>query len=222
MATDARGNLYVVDAGSQKIKKFSPEGRPLFAFGTVGVPKGNDEADGKWTAPSGVAVDSKGNIYVSDSGNSRIEKYDAQGKFLVKWGVQGAQDSQFSKPGVLAVDKQDRLYVADVGNNRVQRFRFEAQGAPVYDGQWGGDGHEPGQFDRPYGLCLDKDGNSYVADFGNHRVQKFDPSGRLIYTLGKFGAQDGEFDSPVAVAVDGSGALFVGDWGNNRIEKFGP
>ncbi len=68
----------------------------------MGVPLGNDEAKGKWTHPAGVAADAKGNIYVSDQGNNRIQKFDAKGKFLLKWGVQGRQDGQLNAPAALA------------------------------------------------------------------------------------------------------------------------
>ncbi len=216
------GDALVVDAWNQKVKKFAADGKLLLAFGTVGAPLGNNEADGKWTHPAGVAADAKGNIYVSDQGNNRIQKFDAKGKFLLKWGVAGRQDGQLNTPGALAMDGQDRLYVADLGNNRIQRFLCADSGPPVFDGTWGQDGRDPGEFNKPYGLCVDNQGNFYVTDYGNHRVQKFDASGRLVYAFGSFGNKEGELDSPVAVAVDAQGAVFVSDFGNNRIEKFVP
>lgn len=222
VATDAQGNVYVADCWNQRIQKFSPEGKLLLAFGKKGSPWGYDEADGLFLYPYGVAVDSKGNIYVSDYNNTRIQKFDAKGKFVLKWGVEGRQDGQFSKPGTLVMDKQDRLWVCDVGNNRIQRFRFDAAGKPVFDGQWGKEGTKPGEFDRPYGLAVAKDGSFYVADFGNHRIQKFDPSGKVVSILDAYGSGDGELDSPIALAVDDSGALYVSDWGNNRIQKLLP
>jgi tripartite motif-containing protein 71 len=220
--TDAQGNVYVADAWNQRIQKFSRDGNLLLVVGAKGAPFGNDEAKGKFVFPYGVAVDSKGNIYVSVYNNNRLHKFDAKGKFVLMWGVEGRQDGQFSKPGALAMDKQDRLYVADVGNNRVQRFTFDSDGKPSFDGQWGKDGKEPGEFDRPYGLCVDKDGSFFVADYGNHRVQKFDASGRVQFIYDKYGSEEGALDQPVAVAVDGSGSIFVSDLGNKRIVKLTP
>ncbi len=222
VTTDAQGSIYIADCWNHRIVKLSSDGKFLLAFGKKGGPWGYDEGDGQFLYPSGVAVDAKGNIYVSDLNNNRLQKFDAKGKFLLKWGVEGRQDGQFSKPGALVMDKQDRLWVADVGNDRVQRFTFDSEGKPVFDGQWGKEGYEPGEFDRPYGLTVDKDGSFYVADFGNHRIQKFDAKGRLQYVYDKPGSGDGEVDSPIALAVDDGGVLYVSDWGNNRIQKLLP
>ena len=101
---------------------------------------------GEWAsdAPGGGSRGTRrGNIYVSDQGNNRIQKFDAKGKFLLKWGVQGRQDGQVNAPAALAMDSQDRLYVADLGNNRIQRFRCDGACQPVFDGMWGQDGRDP-------------------------------------------------------------------------------
>jgi len=222
VTTDTRGNIYVADCWNHRIQKFSRDGKVHLTFGKKGGPWGDDEGDGLLLYPYSVAVDSQGNMYVSDYNNNRLQKFNSRGKFVLKWGVEGRQDGQFNHPGALVMDKQDRLWVADVGNNRVQRFRFDRAGRPVFDGQWGKEGVEPGEFDRPYGLAVDKDGNFYVADFGNHRVQKFDSRGRLQYLFDKYGSGDGELDSPMALAVDDTGVLYVSDWGNNRLQKFLP
>jgi DNA-binding beta-propeller fold protein YncE len=220
VTTDASGNIYVVDTWNHRVEKFSRDGRFLLTFGSKGGPWGYDEAPGKFVYPYGVAVDSKGNILVSDFNNNRIHKFDNRGKFVLMWGIEGRQDGQFSHPAGVAIDKQDRLYVADLGNDRVQRFAFNEKGQAVFDGKWGEEGTDPGQFDRPYSVCVDQEGNFYVSDFGNHRIQVFSPSGSLLYICGKRGSGDGELESPLGAAVDGKGALWVLDWGNNRLQEF--
>ena len=222
VTTDREGNIYVVDCWGQRIEKFSPTGKFLLAFGQQGKPFGYDDAPGKFVYPYGVAVDSKGFIYVSDFNNNRVHKFDAKGKFVIMWGIQGRQDGQFSNPAGLAIDSKDRLYVCDLGNDRVQRFTFDEQGKAGFDGKWGESGTDPGQFDHPFTVCVDKNDNFYVADFGNHRVQCFSPDGKLQYTCGKRGNGEGEFECPVSLAVDGKGALYVSDLGNNRVQKFAP
>jgi len=222
ITSDQAGYLYIVDTWNQRVQKFSPKGRLRMSFGEKGAPWGYDEAEGKFLYPYGVAVHSEGFIFVSDFNNNRIHKFDSKGKFLYMWGIEGRQDGQFKHPAGLAMDKQDRLYVADLGNNRVQRFTFNGKGEAVFDGKWGEPGTKPGEFDRPYGVCVDEEGNFYVADFGNHRVQCFFPSGKLMYVLGKRGTGEGELDCPLSVAVDAKRAVYVLDWGNNRIQKFVP
>lgn len=220
VTVDSRGNIYVVDTWNHRVEKFSHDGRFMMAFGAKGAPWGYDEAPGKFVYPYGAAVDSKGNIFVSDFNNNRVHKFDGRGKFVMMWGIEGRQDGQFSHPSGVAIDKQDRLYVADLGNNRVQRFVFNQKGAAIFDGKWGEQGPDPREFDRPYSVSVDQDGNFYVADFGNHRIQAFSPSGDLLFICGKRGSGDGELESPLGAAVDGEGALWVLDWGNNRLQKF--
>ena len=222
VTSDRRGNIYVVDCWNHRIGKFSASGEFVMAFGEKGGPWGYDEAPGKFVYPYGVAVDSQGFIYVSDFNNNRVHKFNAMGKFVNMWGIEGRQDGQFSNPAGLAIDSKDRLYVCDLGNDRVQRFRFDREEKAVFDGKWGESGDEPGEFDHPYSVCVDKDDNFYVADFGNHRVQCFSSDGKLQYVCGKRGSGEGELELPVGIAVDGQGALYVAELGNNRVQKFGP
>ena len=124
--------------------------------------------DGQFKYPRGITVDKDGNVYVADSGNNRIQKFDGAGNFLKKWGIEGAGDGQFKGPYGITVDKDRNVYVADAGNNRIQEF----DGAGNFLKKWGIEGAGDGQFDRPYGITVDKDGNVYVAGTGNHRIQK--------------------------------------------------
>ena len=80
-------------------------------------------ADGQFNGPHGVAVDSSGNVYVTDSGNSRIQKFDSNGTFITKWGSTGSADGQFDNPYGVAVDSSSgNVYVVDSGNSRIQVF----------------------------------------------------------------------------------------------------
>jgi DNA-binding beta-propeller fold protein YncE len=225
LAVDRTGHIYVVDAWNHRVEKFDGNGRFLMSLGGQGGPWGNDEAEGKFSIPYGVAVDSQGHIFVSDFNNNRLQMFGIRGKFVMKWGTEGRQDGQFSHPAGLAIDSHDRLYVADLGNNRVQRFvivegdkGFEAK----FDGKWGKEGREPGEFNGSYDVCVDKEDNVYVVDFWNHRIQKFTPGGDLIWVYGERGGEKGQFELPLSVAVDEEGAIYVSDWGNNRIQKLAP
>ena len=87
---------------------------------------------------------------------------------------------------------------------------------------WGSEGSEDGQFNSPYGIAVDGSGKVYVADSGNHRIQKFSSKGIFLATWGSNGLRNGQFDSPHGIAVDGSGNVYVADSGNHRIQKFNP
>src|ERR1039458_5373592 len=83
---------------------------------------GKGMENGQFDSPVGVAVDGLGNVFVSDSGNNRVQKFSSNGKFLLKWGSKGEGDGQFLRPAGLAVDKAGVVYVVDAGNFRVQKF----------------------------------------------------------------------------------------------------
>jgi tripartite motif-containing protein 71 len=171
--------------------------------------------DGQLHAPRSIAVDSSGNVYVSDYGNNRIQKYTSAGVFITKWGSPGSGDGQFNKPLGITVDAAGNVYVADIVNNRIQKFSSSG----VFITKWGSLGSGDGQFNYPYGVAVDTSGNVYVSDSNNRRVQKFSSSGAFIAKWGSPGSGDGQFTSPSGVAVDASGNVYVID-SYGRIQKF--
>jgi DNA-binding beta-propeller fold protein YncE len=202
----------------------------LFTFGTEG------SGNGQFEEPLGVTVDSGDNIYISDTGNNRIQKFDSDGNFILTFGSFGNGDGEFDSPSGVAVDSGDNIYVSDTGNNRIQKFNSNGEfilmwGFGVVDGsnefqictsncQEGIAGSDDGQFLDPFGIAADSSDNIYVSDTGNNRIQKFNSDGDFILTFGSFGNGDGEFDSPSGVAVDSGDNIYVSDTGNNRIQKF--
>jgi len=186
-------------------------------FGTKGA------GDGQLAEPKGVAVDKNGNIYVADTINHRLQKFDAGGGFLAKWGSKGDGDGQFNEPWGLAVDKDGNVYVADTWNHRIQKFapdgKFLLKWGSFGDTR-GAAGGTPSVFYGPRAIAIDKDGNILVTDTGNKRVQKFDPNGQFLAQFGGVGSLDGQFSEPVGLAVDKDGKIYVADTWNRRIQKF--
>jgi tripartite motif-containing protein 71 len=180
------------------------------AWGTAG------NAGGQFNAPSAVATDAVGNVYVVDTGNHRIEKFDNQGHFLLRWGSLGAGGGQFSSPSGVAVDRDNNVLVVDQGNNRIQEFSSDG----LLTHTWGTPGTGSGEFTNPTGIAVDAAGDFYVTDAGD-RVQKFAPDGSFLLQWGTTGAGAGEFSSPAGIAVDPKGNVDVVDAGNQRIQKFG-
>ena len=182
----------------------------LFQWGTLG------SGDGQFVYPFGVAVYGGGRVYVTDSGNQRVEVFTSSGTYLTQWGTLGSGDGQLHFPTGVAVDGTGNVYVADRYNHRIQKFT----GDGTYLTKWGTLGYGDGQFENPEGVAVDSDGNVYVSDIINHRIQKFTGDGTYLTQWGTRGNGDGQFYAPYGVGIDGGGNVYVADMGNNRIEVF--
>jgi len=202
IAVDSRGNLFIADSGNHRVVRFDAQGN-FFSWGSYcdlltqeGCldPDGEgplEVGDGQFKTPWGLAVDASGHVYVADTWNHRIQVFDAEGRFLGKWGegvlvdtgedatARAAHPFGFYGPRAVAVDPQGNVYVADTGNERILAYRVrpEASGrlAAEYLYQWGTTGSAPGQFLEPVGLAVDASGRLYVADTWNMRIQVFAP-----------------------------------------------
>ena len=213
LATDLAGNVFIADDAKNRIQKFNSQGAYLAEWGRTGKrdwnPKSDadrDEMEGKFFHPRGLAVDPEGYVYVADSGNDRVQKFDSNGTFRTQWGGPGKSRGKFKRPNDIAVDRLGHLYVADTANHRIQKF----DGAGNFITQWGSEGSENGQFRSPVAVAVDAYCNVFVADSGNQRLQIFESDGTFITTLAGIPA------SPVDVAVDAAGSIFVADSGKVR------
>ncbi|RJP73237.1 MAG: hypothetical protein C4532_04800, partial [Candidatus Abyssobacteria bacterium SURF_17] len=170
--------------------------------------------DGEFNGPTHVAFDSEGNMYVTDSANHRVQKFDSNGVFLMKWGTSGTEDGQFNVPHGVAIDSNDNVYVADFLNGRVQKF--DRNGVFITKLGISGDG----QLTNPSNVAVDSSDNIYVSDWTDCRVYKFDSNGNFITKWGGNGTGDGLFTSPQGAAFDSSGHIYVADLNTHRIQIF--
>ena len=149
--------------------------------------------DGQFVYPHGIAIDSSGNVYVADSGNSRIQKFTSDGTFIREWGSggTGTGDGEFYEPTEIAIDSSGNVYVSDFAINRIQKFTSDG----TFIRKWGTQGSGDGQFGYPgpMGIAVDSSGNVYVADFANSRIQKFTSSGTFITKWGTTETGPGQF-----------------------------
>ena len=175
---------------------------------------------GSFSVPSRAATNSSGNVFVTDSGNSRVQRFTATGASPFAFGALGAGSGQFL-PGAasgVAIDSSGDAYVVDRLGSRVQKFNS----AGIFQSAFGTLGTGNGQFTTPSGIAIDSADNIYVADTGNNRIQKFNSAGTYVTQWGGLGTGDGQFNLPSAVAVDSHGYVYVADTGNTRIQKFDP
>jgi DNA-binding beta-propeller fold protein YncE len=175
---------------------------------------------GQLQSPRLDAVDAAGDVYVVDLGNSRINKYSPEGKFLLSWGKKGtnppnAKPGEFDEPSGVAVDPSGDVLVADAWNGRIQKFDPDGKFLQEYAGTAYG-------FYSPRNVASDRQGNLLVADTGNSKVQIFSPAGLRLKTLGERGTSEGKFSEVFGVAVNSKGEIFAADPGNRRIHHYGP
>jgi tripartite motif-containing protein 71 len=130
-------------------------------------------ADGQFDYPDGIEIDHKGNVFVADTVNDRIQKFTNNGTFIREWGIAG--NGQNGPVGV-AIDSSDNVFVADTHNNRIQKFTNTGK----FIRKWGDTGTDNGQFHLPGDVGIDPKGNVFVADSGNDRIQKFTNTGKFI------------------------------------------
>ena len=245
---DKKGNLYIADRNNHRIRKVDTRGiiTTVAGNGTAGFSgDGGKATQAQLNLPSGVAVDDKGNIYISDRSNNRVRVVDNKGTITTFAGNGGdgysgdsgpATKAQLSKPFGLALDKKGNLYIADRENNRVRKvnpqgiittvagdggFFFMGDNGPSYRASIAG----------PTGIVVDKNGILYIADRNNNRIRSVDTQG-MIRTVAGTGQQDYNGESEIArdtnlylpfgVALDQDGKILIIDRSHYRIRRMDP
>jgi sugar lactone lactonase YvrE len=116
LATDAKGNLWVVDCEHRRVQEFDPNGKFIQQFGTAGT------GNGQLMGPTAIAVAPSGNLLVSDSGNNRVEEFQPSGVYLRQFGSVGAGNAQFSEPRGVVFGASNAAFIADASNHRIARW----------------------------------------------------------------------------------------------------
>jgi len=167
--------------------------------------------------PRAIAFDARGNVYVTDTGNKRVQEFDPEGNFIAQWGGGGVIEGYMDEPVGIATDAQGNFYVADTWNRRVQKF----DAAFGYLKEWAISGWESQSIvNKPY-VAVDRQANLvYVTDPEGYRVLVFDTEGTFRATFGQYGNDNKSFALPNGVAVDGQGNVYVADADNHRILIF--
>jgi DNA-binding beta-propeller fold protein YncE len=211
---DPEKHVWVVSDSGDAVFKFTYDGKLVMTLGEVDV-QGTDEKH--FAEPTDIDWLPDGSILVADGYvNSRVVKFDKNGKFLLAWGTKGTEPGQLQVPHSIAVDGKRRVYVADRSNSRVQVFDENGKPLDIWP-----------NISSPYTLLVSKDQHLWVADGHLNRISKYDLTGKFLYGWGvsatiRNGDEPGWFDGPHQMSVDQEGNLYVAEVYGGRAQKFRP
>jgi len=239
LAIDAAGNLYVADATNNRIRKITPAGVVTTLAGNGAYTSVNGVGSAaSFAAPYDLAIDSFGNLYVSESGSYMIRRISADGIVSTLAGstIAGTANGTGAEAGLnnnasLAIDRAGNIYFSDIAQNTIRKITpvgvvttFAGNGtAGFQDGS-----ATTASFSNPQGLAIDQAGNIYVADYNNHSIRKITEAGAVTTLAGN--GTPGEvngigsaatFYSPHSISADATGNLYVGSYAyySNAIRK---
>jgi DNA-binding beta-propeller fold protein YncE len=191
---------YVTDTNNKRVLVFDIAGNILFHFGEEG------SEQGQFKFPYGVSVDDKGRVFVADMYNGKISIFDEKGKFIEYFAQKTLEEKNIKSPAALRII-EEKVYVTDIQANMV--FVLDLNGELLLE--IGTAGKDPGEFIAPNGITADSEGNIYVVDTGNQRVQIFDKEGKFVKIIN--GSKDGKgesvFVNPRGIGIDDRGILYV-------------
>jgi sugar lactone lactonase YvrE len=213
-----KGRMFVSDSVSRMVRVFDA---PSGLYFKIGTPSEDGNPQAQLLKPEGIDVDGDGNLYVADASMKVVKVYSRDGKYLRTLITPGDVDRLAS----VTVDKSgDRVYVVDIGgpgssNHRVRVYDARS-GKHLFDIGKRGDG--PGEFNLPRDVAICKNGDLYVVDGGNFRIQIFDHEGKFKKSFGQIGRQLGNFSRPKEIACDKEGNVYVIDAAFGNFQIFNP
>ncbi len=203
--------MYVTDTDNKKVHVFSVNGEQLFTFGEAG------NNPGQFDFPYGISVDSEEKIYVADLYNAKISIFDKNGDFIDYFAEQYSNNGTIVSPAGLRIINET-VYVTDVQRNKV--FTFNLDGELLQE--IGEPGVEEGMFFAPNAITADNDGNIYVVDTGNSRIQVFDNEGNFVRVIdGSIGESGNSvLVNPRGIGVNSKGVIYVVSNLTNFVHSF--
>jgi uncharacterized protein (TIGR03663 family) len=220
------GSVYVVDMMNARVEQYGPDGAFIHTIGSLG------QGDGQFTresnrGPTGIGLGPDGALYVADTWNHRIVKFNADGTFALTWGTYanivndppvGDPKKGLFGPRAIAFGQNGDVFVTDTGNARIVVYGPDG----TYRREFGSKGPAAGQLDEPVGLAVSGDGSRvYVADSNNARIAVFDGQGAPVAQW-PVAAWEGQAFSEPYLALDAEGNLYATSSGTRQVLKFNP
>ena len=207
LAITGNGEIVVAEENAQCVSVFDCEGHKLRSIG-----------ENKAELPLGVALCSDNTVLVAScSDYNRVKRFTLDGQLIASVGTSGSGHLQFDYPWSVATSPtNDKVYVCDTHNHRIQVLNSDL----TFSSTFGSKGNNPGQFNRPVDIVVDKDGNIFVADFKNNRIQVFSPSGQFIRQFQELGPEMGNLVHPISVCIDCNDFVYVLEYNKCRVSTF--
>ena len=210
LVIDAYGQLYVADAGNNRVQVIDSNGHFIAEFGNFGW------REGEFDFPNDVAL-SLDTLYVADTGNNRVQYCNLVNRIFYPL-IPTSEAFQFDAPEGIGIGRNGEVFVVDTLNHRWVQFSRNL--VPVF--AMGSFGSSREQFWDPTDLVINPHGTVYVVDTGNNSIKSYDFSGNPIRTWGEKGTALGQFREPKRLAIDAWNYLYITDSGNRRIQVFTP
>ena len=249
VAIDSSGNIYVAEWGNSVVRKIASATGLISTVAGTGVAgfsgDGGAATSAQLNRPSGIAVDSSGNLYIADGSNNRIREVTASngrintiaGNGTASYAGDGAAatGAELNGPTSVALDGSGNLYIADYGNSRIRKITSSSGFITTVAGSaaagFTGDGGlaTSAELYGPWGVYVDSSGNLFIADTLNNRIREVTASDGNINTIAGNGtggysgdtgtATSAELNNPRTILLDGNGNYIIGDYANNRIRE---
>lgn len=217
IAIGPNGEIYIADTFNSRIVKVDAAGKLLATWGSRTPDGQTPSAPGTFVEPWDVAVDNEGNVFVADTWNHRVQKFDANGVFLLEWGIAGVSSEGSDRlwgPRSIAINPDGRVFVTDTGNKRVVVFASNGE----FLSEFGTQGE--GRLNEPVGIAIGPDNLVYVADTWNLRVAVFTAEGQFVASWPVQGWASDSIDNKPYIAIDKQGRVYITDPEGYRVIVF--
>ena len=210
LALSKKNQIIVTQEDMHNVTLFGKRCRKVLSFGSHG------SGEAQFHRPSGVTVDNNDCIYISDTKNNRIQKFDADGNFIKEFCGEKSLCGILNQPMGIQANQEDEIYVVDRGNGRIVILSTDL----VYKFSFGSVGKNKGQFGDPWDIAFDSYGLVYITDIKQHTILIFDPKGEYRGQIGVQGTQKSRLSRPSGIYIDEFGRIFVCEFGNHRVSIF--